>query len=250
MTHPAILTTILVLLVVPAAKAQSTPDPSVILRRIDSVANAPADMTSRAEMILVDSDGRQRTRAVRMRQKGTELRLVQFLSPADVRGVGFLRLASDRLYLYLPAFRRVRRIASSGLREDFVGTDFTYEDLSQNRYASDYVARSAKMVGGSYVLELVPRPGADVGYERLVLSADASNYVTRKIEYYDRGGAIEKVLEISDVAQIDKYWIGKRMEMTNRNTGHRTLLMLSDITFDDDLDDGLFSERSLKRPVR
>lgn len=238
------------LLLQPAALPLAAQDGSVILTRIDSTLNAFEDMTMFEQMTLIDKDGSQKVRDTKIYQKGTDLRLVRFLSPADVRGVGFLRLAEDRMYLYLPAFRKVRRIASSVKNEDFMGTDFTYEDLSQTQYAEDYTVEAISEKAGQYVLELTPRPDADVSYTKLVLYANRSNYVIRKIEYYEKSDKLEKELTVDDVENIDGYWIGRRMEMKTRKDDHSTELELKDIKFDQGLSGDFFSERNLKRPER
>ncbi|MFQ5798065.1 MAG: outer membrane lipoprotein-sorting protein [Bacteroidota bacterium] len=221
-----------------------------ILAKIDSVMNAPSDMTAVEKMTLIDKNGSQRLRDTKIYQKGSEWRLVRFLSPADVRDVGFLRLAEDRLYLYLPAFRKVRRIASSVKNENFMGTDFSYEDMSQSEYRNDYSAKLLEEKDGQYLLELTPRPGADVSYGRLVLYADKSNYVYRKIEYYNTAGKLGKILTVDNVEQIEGYWFGRRMEMQTVKDGHRTVLDLSEIQFDQGLSDNIFSQRNLKKPER
>jgi len=225
-------------------------DGGAILAKVDSIANAFRDMTAVEKMTLIDKDGSPKERGVKIYQKGNELRLVRFLSPADVRGVGFLRLAEDRLYLYLPAFRKVRRIASSVKNENFMGTDFSYEDMSRNEYAKDYAARLIETRETQYVLELTPLPGADVPYGRLVIFVDTSNYVVRKVEYYNTAGKLQKILTIDNIERIDGYWFGKRMEMENIKDKHRTILELSEIKFDQNLPGSLFSERNLKRPER
>lgn len=221
-----------------------------ILSKIDSVQNAFSDMSATQQMQLIDENGRVKERVVEIRQKGNELRMVRFLEPADVRGVGFLRLASDRLYLYLPAFRRVRRIASSATNENFMGTDFTYGDMSQSRYSDDYSAKNLSTQNGRYRLMLAPKPGADVNYHHLVMFADTSNYVLRKVEYYNRRDDQTKELAIDDVEKIDGYWMGKTMRMKSLDENHETVLELSDIRFDQGLSDSEFSERNLKRPIR
>lgn len=221
-----------------------------ILAKIDSVANAFQDMTAIEKMTLIDKNGSRKQRDVKIYQKGSELRLVRFMSPADVRGVGFLRLAEDRLYLYLPAFRKVRRIASSIKNENFMGTDFSYEDMSRNKYGKDYYAKLIETTENQYVLELTPRAGADVTYDRLVVFADKFNFVERKVEFYNSAGKLQKILTIDNVEQIDDYWFGRRMEMQTVKDGHRTVLDLSEVRFDQGLPDNIFTERNLKKPER
>ncbi|MDR8391465.1 outer membrane lipoprotein-sorting protein [Aliifodinibius sp. S!AR15-10] len=224
--------------------------PDQILAKIDSVQNAFSDMSATEQMKLIDEENRVKKRVVEIKQKGKELRMVRFREPADVRGVGFLRLDSDRLYLYLPAFRKVRRIASLATNENFMGTDFTYEDMSQSVYADDYTARELSTQQGQYRLFLEPKPSADVNYHHLVILADTSNYVLRKVEFYDREEEKIKELTIDNIEKIDGYWMGKTMRMVSLDENHKTVLELSDIQFDQGLSDSEFSDRSLKRPIR
>jgi outer membrane lipoprotein-sorting protein len=228
-------------------KAQNA---TAILAKVDSVQNAFSDMSATEQMKLIDEENRVKKRVVEIKQKGKELRMVRFREPADVRGVGFLRLDSDRLYLYLPAFRKVRRIASSATNENFMGTDFTYEDMSQSVYADDYTARELSTQQRQYRLFLEPKPGADVNYHHLVILADTSNYVLRKVEFYDREEEKIKELTIDNVEKIEGYWMGKTMRMKSLDDNHETVLELSDIRFDQGLSDSDFTERMLKRPIR
>lgn len=223
-------------------------DAQTILARVDSVMNAPKDMVALEKMTLIDKKGSEKVRDMKLYQKGSQWRLVRFLTPADVRGVSFLRLTEDRMYLYLPAFRKVRRIASSIKNEDFMGTDFSYEDMSQTELTPDYEAKW--VAGGSeglYVLALTPRPKADVSYSKLVLYVRKDNFVYTKVEYYTLAGKLEKVLTVENIEKVGPYWVGKRMEMTNLRKNHRTLLELSEIRFDQNLKDAVFTQRNLKR---
>ncbi len=239
-----ILFVIVFLMLTTIANAQTGKE---ILVKVDSVMNAPKDMTAVEKMTLTDKSGSQKDRDTKIYQKGSEWRLVRFLKPADVRGVSFLRLASNRLYLYLPAFRKVRRISSSVKNENFMGTDFSYEDMSQSSYSNDYTAKLLKKENKQYVLELKPKPNADVSYEKLILYVDQSNYVYRKIEYYNNGKKV-KVLTVDNIEKIGKYWFGKKMEMRNLKNDHKTTLTLTGIKFDQGLSNRVFTERNLKRP--
>ena len=242
-------TTALALTMATVPGTASAQDGNTVLARIDSVLTAPRDQTAVERMTLVDSDGSTKERELRFYQKGPEWRLVRFAKPADVRGVAFLRLADDRMYLYLPAFRRVRRIASSIKNEGFMGTDFSYEDLSQTSYSEDYEATSVTEGDGSYTLTLEPRDGADVSYSRLVMEVSDADWVVRKIDYFDAGGERIKTFTATEVRQIDGYAYVARMEMVSWRNGHRTVLELEEILLDSGLSDDLFTQRSLKRPA-
>ena len=79
------------------------------------------DTTSTMTMTLFDQYGNSTSRKIRNRTlEGTDegdLSLVIFDTPADVKGTAFLshtkKSGSDDQWLYLPALKRVKRIASS-----------------------------------------------------------------------------------------------------------------------------------------
>ncbi|KKK47176.1 hypothetical protein LCGC14_3157830, partial [marine sediment metagenome] len=105
-----------------------------ILKRTEEAINAPRDRTVKEKMTLIKADGTRKKRTILFYQKGSDKRLILFLLPADVKGVGFLSLSEDRMYLYMPAFRKIRRIASHIKNENFMGTDFSYEDMAETEY--------------------------------------------------------------------------------------------------------------------
>lgn len=234
----------LVLLFAGSAFAQTGDE---ILAKVDSVMNAPKDMVAIEKMTLIDQDGTEKVRDIKFYQKGSERRLVRFLTPADVRGVSFLRLAEDRMYLYMPAFRKVRRIASHVKNENFMGTDFSYEDMSETEYAKDYAARLFKDEPDQYVLELTPKPDADVSYSKLVMTVDKKTFVYIKIDYYSKRGKLEKVLKVENIEKIGGYWMGKKMQMETVKSSHKTVVELAQIEYDTGLSDQIFTVRNLKR---
>ncbi len=232
-----------------SAGSAAAQDGTWILEQVDSTLNAPSDVVTVEKMTLIDASGRERVRTLRMYQKGPERRMVKFVAPADVRNVGFLRLAEDRMYLYLPAFRRVRRISSSIKNEGFMGSDFSYEDLSRTRFGDDYRVVEAVHTEQGHTLTLEPLPEADVSYDRIVMQVQADTWVITGMEQFDRDGRLVKTVEASDIELVDGYWIARRLEVTTVKDGHRTVLDLEELQFDTGLDDEFFSQRQLKRPV-
>jgi len=82
-----------------------------------------------------------------------EKRLTEFLAPADMKGTKVLILSSTQMYVYLPAFGKVRRIASSVTDQGFMGLTFTQTDLSLTRYSADYTAGHAQGGQGAALRE-------------------------------------------------------------------------------------------------
>jgi outer membrane lipoprotein-sorting protein len=221
-----------------------------ILKRAEETINAPKDQTIQQTMTLIKAGGSEKSRTLMFYQKGSEQRLIVFLSPADIKGVGFLSLPEDRRYLYMPAFRKIRRIASHIKNEDFVGTDFSYEDLSETQFTEDYTATSEKSEANRYVLVLRPRPEADVSYSKQRVWVDKETFLPVKKEYYSKTGNLIKVLESENIKEVDGYWIAMKISMETLRTGHRTILVMAEIKYDTGLKDRFFTTRNLKKLSR
>ena len=234
----------LVLLLVLNTFAQ---DAQSIISKSDAVINAPKDMHQFSQMILIDKDGDEKVRKSEMYQKGDEMRLVRFLSPADQKGIGFLSLPDDVMYLYLPAFHKIRRIASHVKNENFAGTDFSYDDMSSFKYAEEYNAKLLETKDDVYVLELTPKPGIEKDYSKLIMEIRKDNFYPVKINHYDKAGNLWKVLERKKIEKKGNYWISMEMEMKDLKKNHSTKMITDKIEFDTGLSDKVFSKRNLKK---
>ena len=218
-----------------------------ILAKADAVINAPNDMHQFSKMILIDKNGNKKVRKSEMYQKGDEMRLVRFLSPADQKGIGFLSLPNDVMYLYLPAFHKIRRIASHVKNENFAGTDFSYDDMSSFKYAEEYNAKLLETKDDVYVLELTPKPGIEKDYSKLIMEIRKDNFYPVKINHYDKAGNLWKVLERKKIEKKGNYWISMEMEMKDLKKNHSTKMITDKIEFDTGLSDKVFSKRNLKK---
>ncbi|NOX36055.1 MAG: outer membrane lipoprotein-sorting protein [Calditrichaeota bacterium] len=222
-------------------------DANRILSRVDSVINAPKDQKATMKMILVDKQGNQKIRQAEFMQKGSEKRLLRFTAPADQKGIAFLSLPNDVQYLYMPAFHKVRRIASHVKNTKFAGTDFTYDDLSAFSYSRDFNARLLETNDQFWVLELTPKPGVEKDYGKLKMWVRRDNYYPVKVEFYDPAGNLWKIMERRQITRVGNYWVAREMEMQDLKEQHRTIIQLDDISFDLNLPDKYFTRRYLKR---
>ncbi len=218
-----------------------------ILERVDEVVNAPKDREARVKVIIEDSQGRQEVREMLSYQKGSDRRLVKFTSPAEHRGIGFLSLPNEVMYLYLPAYGRTRRIASHVKNTKFAGTDFTYEDMEAVRYAEKWDGELIKEEAGHFILELKPKEGTRTQYLRMVMWVRAENFFPAKVELYDRANRLLKLLRLEKVEKIGNYLICRQMIMEDLKEKRKTILELEEVKCDVGLSDEVFSERFLMR---
>ncbi len=180
-------------------------------------------------------------------QKGSDKRLVKFLSPADQKGIGFLSLPGDNLTLYLPAFGKTRKIASSVKNTKFAGTDYSYEDMEAKKYSDKWTPKFLKTEGGNNVLELSPKAGTVTDYSKLIMYARASDNYPVKIEHYDKGGKLYKTITANNVQKVGKYQIAKETILADLRTGSKTKMTITAVKFDTGLTDNNFTERELMK---
>jgi outer membrane lipoprotein-sorting protein len=224
-----------------------------VLAQVDAVLSAPTDGTSTGTMILVDKNGKTKERRLQLWTRyfkdKDDWSLTKFVSPAEVRDLGFLSLADDKMYLYLPAFDRVRRIASHARKESFAGSDLSNDDLSTGRYVDHFSAEITKETDQEYVLELTRKPGSNRIYPRSIIWVNKENFTIPKMEMFDKGDKLWKTFE-GQYEQIQGYWTMTNVTMTDVRKKHKTVMKMEDIQFDVGLDDKTFTQRYLKRRVK
>jgi len=218
-----------------------------IVAKADDVANAPKDQTANMKMVLIDKDGNEKIREATFLQKGSEKRIMRFTAPADQKGIAFLSLPDDIQYLYMPAFHKVRRIASHVKNTKFAGTDFSYDDLSSFEYAKQYDAKQVSEDETYWVMELTPKTGVEKDYGKLIMSIRKDNYYPAKIDYYDKGGNLWKKMERREIKKVGKYWFAHEFEITDLKEEHSTKMILANVKFDTGISKKTFTQRYLKR---
>jgi outer membrane lipoprotein-sorting protein len=218
-----------------------------VLKKSDDVVNAPKDQDLKMKLVLIGKDGDQKEREAITLQKGSEKRMVKFLSPADQKGIAFLDLPDDMMYLYLPAFRKVRRIASHVKNQKFAGTDLTYDDMATINYAEEYDPEFVGNTEEHFILMLTPKSGVKKDYSKLTMRVRKDNFYPEKIGYYDRGGSLRKTAERRKIEKVGDYWVSREMEVHDIKEDHRTKVILEEVKFDSGLKDSLFTQRYLKR---
>jgi outer membrane lipoprotein-sorting protein len=209
---------------------------------------------TQAEMILVDSDGKEEIREIIMFEQEEAddkiTMLMRFLSPKSVEGVTLLSIENgDKIYLYMPAYQKPRRIAGSSKQENFMGTDFSYEDLSMDYQNDDYTKELLEKSDTQYVLEILP-DDEEISYSKFILYVNKEQFYVEKVEFYNLDGQHTKTLEIKEVKFDDEgRFTPMKMQLNNLTDNHQTQMNIKEIEYDLDLSSSFFSIRTLQKPV-
>ncbi len=184
-----------------------------------------------------------------------EKTVMVFREPADVEGVGYLsysydeRGRDDDTWLFLPAVRKSRRISGSSRNDYFMGTDFTYDDMGDRDVEEDrHEFLKEENVCGEpcWVVESTPLESGYI-YSKKVSWIREDVLIPVKVEFYDRQGNLMKILESSEIEEINGVWTARRMEMNNLQKAHRTILEFDDVQFNIPVQDTLFAVATLER---
>lgn len=228
-----------------------------VMRKADEryTGNSSRQLTT---MELIDSRGKTRERSVVSYYKDfgdVEKTVMVFQKPADVEGVGYLSYAwnkadkDDDTWLFLPALGKSRRISGSSRNDNFMGTDFTYDDMGDRRVEEDtHVLKGEEALNGApcWVVESTPKEKRYI-YSRKVVWVNQDTLLASKVEYYDRQNQLMKVFTTSDISKIDGIWTIGTMEMHNVQTNHRTVIHFDSVEYNIDVEDSFFTVASLER---
>lgn len=210
------------------------------------------------EMILRNKRGDESQREMRIKalevENDGDKSLIIFDTPRDVQNTAFLSfshpLEPDDQWLYLPALKRVKRISSRNKSGPFMGSEFSYEDMSSfevEKYTYKYLRDETVDGEAFFVVEAYPVDELS-GYTRQVVWIDQDEYRFRKADFYDRKDALLKTLTTEDFEQyLGFLWRPGKQHMTNHQTGKSTDLFVKDLEFGVDLDDADFNRNALKR---
>ncbi len=263
--HAASILTLLsiIFLIAPHGFADD-PKAREIMQKVED-RNDGDNQTSEMEMILIDKHNNQRVRKIAAFAKDKEedtLRLMFFKHPADVKDTAFLTVdyddsdKDDDQWLYLPALRKTKRIASSDKSSSFMGSDLNYSDMtSRDLEDFDFTLKKEMEVYGqkAWLIESIPRSRKvieETGYEKSILIVRQDNFVVVRAINWVKDGGYLKYVDVKKLEEIDGIWVSTEMHVTKKKGKqmvHKTVLKFNDVKFNQDLDEDIFTVRRMEK---
>ena len=216
------------------------------------------DSNADMQMILRNQSGDESIREIRIKSLEVEndgdKALTIFDQPRDVAGTAFLSFSkikgADDQWIYLPAVKRVKRIATRNKSSPFMGSEFAFEDMASfeiDKFSFAYLHDESMNGEDCFVVEQIPTDKYS-GYTKQIVWVDKAHYRVQKVEYYDRKESLLKVLKPSDYKQyLGKYWRALRAYMQNVQTGKSTTLLTTNLEFQTGFDQSDFNKNALRR---
>jgi len=251
----------------PAGTAAITAD-EIMERSQRAYYFAGEDAKGRLTMDLIDRKGRVRQRIMTMLRRnqengGEQKYFMYFHEPGDVRRLTLMiwkfPAQEDDRWIYVPAVDLIRRIAAEDKYSSFVGSDFSYEDVSGRDISEDthkLLRQELLDDREAYVIESTPRTQA--AFTRRVSWIDSESFLPLRIEYYDAQDQLQRIFTANTIEDITAGETGDDRvyptitvrTMENVRTGHRTEVTVTSVNYNVGLSDEDFSERHMRRPPR
>jgi len=221
------------------------------------------------QMQLIDKNNHKRIRDMKTfsKDKGEdELKVIFFSSPSDVKNTAFLTFdykddaKDDDQWLYLPALNKTKRIPASDKDSSFMGSDFSYSDMTEP-VLSDYTFKIIKesvikrKTGKVkvWIVESLPKTQETIdetGYTKSIAYVRQDNYMLVRAKFYLKKANRIKYMDVKKIEKVDGIDVATVTTMTTKQgkrTLHKTVLIQSDVKMNQDLKEDMFTTRTIEK---
>ena len=217
--------------------------------------DAPSSTHALLGLEIAESNGSVKKRIIEM--WGVDIddltkTIMVFRAPTSVKNTRFLVKESgngaDNKWIFMPALGKVRRIAASDGGSSFMGTEFTYDDMSSREVEDDThkLLREEVLDGYKcYVIESIPKELDNAQYGRRVQWIIEDKLLPIKVALYNKKGVLNKVLTVADIVNHEGFWIPNRTTMKNVLNGRSSTIINKKIELNKKINPALFEKRFL-----
>lgn len=220
------------------------------------------DGVAEVNMTIVDKRGKERVREFTMlrldnEDGGNQKYYTYFKKPSDVARLTFMvhknADGNDARWIYVPSVDLIKPISADDKNSSFVGSDFTYEDVSGRHWNEDnHTTKGEADLDGKpvWLIESTPKDEGYSGFARRLSYIDKATYLPLKEEYFDEKGAMTRIFLAEKIDTISGIVTVTVRSMQDLKQDRKTTVTFSSIQYDQGLNDDIFTERYLKNPPR
>ena len=214
-------------------------------------------MSTRSRMVITARNGSTTERVIDQYSKdgpnGSRMVIV-FQRPANVAGTRFLTMdnaagGTDQ-WIFLPSLGRVRRISASESSGSFMGTDFSYDDISsadRDINLDTHTLLGQETFNGNpvFIIESIPRDSS-YQYSRVTQWIDQNNFLIYRSEMFNRRRELVKVLEMADFRDIQGRITPMQTTISTIGAGTSTTIFMEIVRYDDPIPESVFTTAFLE----
>ncbi len=219
-------------------------DANKLLAKMDKTLFGIKDKSAHVKVVMVNlNNGKEKIKEADFIQKDADKKLFRYTSPKSDSGIATLSLPNNEVYLYLPLFKKPKRITNLAEKNVFNASDFSFEDMATKSYCSKFSAELISTNDTSYVLSLKPKY-LKSKYDHVVLRLNKNYFYPETLEYYNHKGNLVKFATYR-FERIGGNWISTQVSMKDIHKNHLTTIKMSDIKINQGLKENLFTVESL-----
>ncbi|MBN2802098.1 MAG: outer membrane lipoprotein-sorting protein [Deltaproteobacteria bacterium] len=218
-----------------------------ILALVDANLTKVQDTTYSAEVSVVRNGKKIKTMKFEAILKGLVMKKIIFQSPGDVRGMAVLTTEEGEMYVYMPSYKRVRRVASHVRNQGFMGTDITAEEMGTASLSSGWEASIQTEDEKNWVLKMTPKAGTETEFSHMIVTVSKKYKGVEKIESYNAKGKLLKLQTRGEWQTFGVITIPTFFEYTDMQTGSKTQLRFFGAKVNQGISNSVFTKRSLMR---
>ena len=247
-TLPFIVIVSLMLLV----KLTAAPLPQEIMDKVMEVQSSTSSAMDLA-LTLIDPSGQERTRRLQtlsLTENDRTSSITVFLSPSSVKNTRFLAVENEQgktdQWIYLPALKRVKRIAANEEGGSFMGSDFSYADMASTTYDADEATHTL-LEETDTIYKVRSVPFDTTTYGKTETTVDKATFLPLQVDFYAKDGVtLEKQLLTKETEQINGRWIPKVITIITISSGHSTRIEIIQAQYDIAMNSNYFTTRFLE----
>ena len=173
------------------------------------------------------------------------------LSPAKEKGTVFLKRENE-VWNYVPSIERTIKLPPSMMMQNWMGTDFTNDDLVQRSSITDDYTNT--IIGEEtiddldcWIIQLIPKEDAPVVWGKLIMWIDKKDYMQLKTQFFDEYDDMVNVMN----SKIIKNFGGKKLPSVIEfepieKEGNKTIVERLIWKFDIDINERFFMPNYMK----
>lgn len=181
---------------------------------------------------------------------GKEKSFIKVLYPKKDKGITFLKL-DNQMWQYVPRIERTIKIPASMMLQSWMGSDFSNDDLvKESSILDDYDQKLLSKKDEIITIELIPKEDAAVVWGKIIMQISLKYHLPLQADYYDEDDVKIRTLFYKKIQKFKDrfyptYW--EVLPLTQEKKGHKTIMSVQNVIFDEEIKKSYFTKRALKR---
>jgi outer membrane lipoprotein-sorting protein len=232
-----------------AGPIKADPKGQEVIKKLDKLQTGPKDQFFIFDMTTYEEGKSPKLMTIHVTIKGTKWRRVEFTAPGDIKGTRMLVRSLTQMYIYLPAYKRVRRIASHVRDAGFMGSTYSYDEMAIVTYDDVFSCDLVEETETHYKLKCKRREGQEFHYA--VMEMDVQKDIHRPVElrlFNEKGVKLKTDYRTKYDCNSELICNPKHMKLVDHTRNDIYTTMVSrEWKVDTGVKDSFFTKRSLQR---